>query len=632
MNIKRFQSRMQEAVANEREEEMARHLNEIRRLTGKQREEKGRALVAMRKRKAGTDLNGDMLYRFYKADQEVLPDIEIKVGDVVLLSQYNPLDKRNPQGTVHEVTKGSVVISVKDKLRFDKKKYLRIDLYVNDVTFKRMQTALKALNNNEGQHVADLLRGKVDDQIKSMAITDVAELNNSQKQAVQMAFDAKHIGLIQGPPGTGKTTVAAAYIQNEVKRGSRVLVTADSNGAVDHIIRQLLGKGLNIVRVGNPIRVNADLLSETLDMKLAQHPQYIEAQAEKEKAAPIREEQQGHKRPEMRYLRGLRYEEIQRLRDQGRSTRGIPFSVIESMAAWCDLGDEINKIYDKAKSMELEAIRSIFDAHPVVCTTNSTAGADIMCDHKFDVVVVDEATQSTVPSTLISLLKAKKAVLIGDQKQLPPTVKSQKAKKLDFDRSLFEMLASDDIDNFALLNVQYRMNNSILKLSNDLFYDGRVESDVANACWSLENHSAAVTFVDVAGIEVRYGDNSSYFNQEEVDAVQEIYHMLLAENVTAERIGIISPYKLQAEKIRKTLKGAVEVDTVDAYQGREKDVVILSLVRCNSEGKLGFLKDYRRLNVAITRAKKKLYIVGHRESLSVDMIYNKLICDALAMV
>ncbi len=473
----------------------------------------------------------------------------------------------------------------------------------------------------------------------------MSELNKYQKEAVKKAVEAEKIFLIHGPPGTGKTTTLVACIEELVKKGKKVLATADSNIAVDNIVERLVQRGIRTVRVGNPVRVLKSTRMHTLDYLLEIEPEFNKAKKIYEEIEKIREEQKRYIRPEPRYRRGLSDEEILKRAKTGTSVRGLSPKILRSMAKWIKLQEKIKELYEVAKKEEKKAVDKILKRSDVVCTTNSTAGSEILEGYTFDVVVIDEATQATEPSCLIPLVKGKKLIMAGDHKQLPPTVLSEEAKE-GLSYTLFERLIDLYGEKFyALLRIQYRMNRKIMEFSNRMFYEGKLiahESVADRTLKELINEEVlreipspykeailpenVIVFMDTEGREKQRKGSTSFYNEEEARLCKKLVEYLLKVGLKAEDIGVISPYEDQVNFLEELIKiENLEIKTVDGFQGREKEVIIISFVRANPYGDLGFLKDYRRLNVALTRAKRKLIMVGNVKTLGKDNVYGELI-------
>ncbi len=336
---------------------------------------------------------------------------------------------------------------------------------------------------------------------------------------------------------------------------------------------------------------------------------------------------------------------IRALADEGRGSRGVSPSVVREMARWLELQEEADRCFGRSRRLEDRAVDRTLSAAEVVCSTNSTAGSDLLGDRTFDVVVVDEATQATEPSCLIPITRGRRVVLAGDHRQLPPTVLSREAERRGLARSLFERLAGSAAEEvLKMLTVQYRMHRRIMNFPSRAFYDGGLEADESVRDHTLRDLGFAVesvegplrtilvpeeplVFIDTAGSgsgERQRADSSSRENPAEAEMVVELARALRRGGVPDTGIAAISPYRDQVDLIRKRLPdraGDLEVRTVDGFQGREKEVVLLSLVRSNPDGELGFLEDLRRLNVAITRPRRKLIVVGDGATVSSHPLY-----------
>jgi len=644
-------------VQLEREEQMRLHEEEMQRLSGREREEKGRAFLKMKGKSHGLGLGGKHIVKFRKP-AGVLPDSEIEVGDLVLVSKAGtaPWDNNNPTGTVAEKTAYTITVAFDDAPPgFVFRKDLRIDLFVNDITFQRMLEALKKFKRlSRGKK--DKLLGNAHPEFSEIEEIDFfnADLNNRQRNAVLRSLAARDFFLIHGPPGTGKTITCIEVIAQLVDRGYRGLAAADSNVAVDNMVERLDEIGVKIVRVGHPARVIPSLRRRSLDYIVQEDADYINAQAFREKANKLKERMESFTMPEMRWRRGLSDEEILKLAAEGKTTRGIPEKKIGSMKQWIDLRQRIDKLFDDARGLEEKAIRRIIGDAEVICATNSTVGSELLRTEKFDFAVIDEATQSTEPSALIPVLKTKRFIMAGDHKQLPPTVLNEEAARGSLSKSLFERLLQihgDDIR--VMLEIQYRMNEEIVEFPSREFYDGKLKAEGSIKGRTLEDllqqsmpapvegsiidfvlDKRPFLFVDTIDGGAIYEDKTkkgatSKENEGEAQLVMEIVEGLLDIGIKPEDIAVISPYNAQVALIRAMLHvDGLEIKTVDGFQGREKEVVIVSFVRSNKLGEIGFLSDLRRLNVSITRAKRKLVLIGNSKTLEGEGCYKRLIALA----
>lgn len=619
--------KMKKAINFERQEEIDRHETEIKKISGYEREKKGRALMDLRKRKIGQSLSGDYLYQFKKSKCHTLLEmnLEFKVGDEVLISQYKPLDKRNPKGTVYEINNNYITIACKEQLKMKSRIPIRIDLYLNDLAYKRMEKAVDNAINNRNSRGSKLVRGE----IKNKTLADFrlkleSDLNDGQKSAVENALKSSDVALIQGPPGTGKSHTIIHLVKELQNRNQKILITAQSNGAVDNILRKLEEFELPAMRIGNPIRVNKDLISSTLDSKIYEHENQKLIENQYETIQQLKKEQEKYTKSERRYTRGLSHIELLELASSNKGTRGIPVGMILSMKPWLEKQVEINDCFKKIDEIRKKIETELFEKHPIILTTNITAGSEILENKLFDVLIMDEAAQSTIPSSLIPIEKSKKYILVGDTKQLPATILSQKSKDLNLDLSLMESIDRKISNISIILETQYRMNRAINDLTSEMFYNGKLKPSKFVENRYITELGKNIEWIDIDSEESFKGQ--SIVNIEEKDKVIALVGNLKSCNIESKNIGIIAPYKAQTNLIKQEIKDEnIEIDTVDGFQGREKSIIILSMVRNNTNKNLGFLTDYRRLNVSISRAQSKLYIIGNKKHLSTDKTYKQLI-------
>ncbi|NOR77914.1 MAG: IGHMBP2 family helicase [Methanophagales archaeon] len=646
MDDNKYIEHFTELVELEREEQMRRHEEEMRRLSGREREDRGRAFLMMKGKSQDLGLGGKHMVKFRKQTAgTTLPESEIEVGDLVLISKTSLWDEDNPLGTVAEKTSSSITIAFDNAPPgFVYRKELRIDLFVNDITFQRMIEALKQFKRLPRWRKDKLLGNTAPEFTQTDKIEFFnTKLNKSQQEAVIRSLAARDFFLIHGPPGTGKTITCVEVIAQLIKRGNKILTAADSNVAVDNLVERLDKIGVNVVRIGHPARIIPALLRRSLDYLVQDEPDYRKAQEFRERAYELKEDMKRYIMPEMRWRRGLSDEEIMLLASEGATTRGIPLKKIEGMKKWLDLKHELDKLFGDARELEERAIRRIIKDATVICATNSTAGSEILKAEKFDFAVIDEATQSTEPSALIAVLKAKRFIMAGDHKQLPPTVLNEEAACRSFTKSLFERLLALHGDRIrVMLDVQYRMNEEIAEFPNREFYDGKLKADeqvkrrtlMDILPESVDEDSEDVKpflFIDTGDEleeRVRKGSTSRE-NPGEAQLVKDVAERLLNRGIRPEDIAVISPYDDQVARIKRMLHvEGLEIKTVDGFQGREKEVVIVSFVRSNKSGTIGFLNDLRRLNVSITRAKRKLVLIGDSNTLESEGCYRRLVALA----
>ena len=440
-------------------------------------------------------------------------------------------------------------------------------------------------------------------------------LNEVQLDAVQFALSARDVGLIHGPPGTGKTTTVVEVIRQAVRRGRKVLACAPSNLAVDNIFERLLGFGERVVRLGHPARVLPELREHTLDLLVERHR-------------------------DVRLARKLVKQAMSLFREAGRQRRTAP-----KPGERKQLRDDARSLLADARKMELQAAESILDSAAVICATTTGIDSQLLGPRRFDLVVIDEACQSTEPGCWIPLLRGDRLVLAGDHCQLPPTVVSQEAAAEGFGTSLFERLVDHYGTGIARrLTVQYRMHQAIMDFSSRELYDGQLEAHASvreHRLCDLPGVAAApitewpLEFIDTAGAgydEELEPDGESRLNRQEAELVARKVRELLDAGVAARDIAVISPYGAQVRLLREQLDvPGLEIDSVDGFQGREKEAVVISLVRSNPKGEIGFLADIRRMNVAMTRARRKLLMVGDSATLGGHPFYTRLLeyCEGL---
>ncbi|MFP4115933.1 MAG: IGHMBP2 family helicase, partial [Candidatus Aenigmatarchaeota archaeon] len=635
-----------ELVEMEREEEMERHKSEIENLSPEERQDKGRALLNVKGKDEGQGLGGDHIVKFSRKSE--LPEHEISVGDLVMVSKNEPLNPDNPTGTVVEKTRYSVSVAFPGNppgFVFDKN--LRVDLYVNDITFQRMLEAMNSFSvvTGDKMYLREIFLGKQDPRFGDVENVEIKndELDGSQREAVKESLEAEDLFLIHGPPGTGKTTALIEAIQQHVERGCKVLATADSNVAVDNLVDFLNQRGVYAVRVGHPARVTETLREHTLDFMVEKMDKYKESQELWAKVEELGEEQDEYTFPSGKWRRGMDNKKIKKLAEKEKGMRGVPPRKIKEMAKWIKLQEGKDELAKKAKRLEQEAVDEIMDGVDVVCTTNSTAGSDMMEDRDFDVVIIDEATQATEPSCLIPMNHANKVVMAGDHKQLPPTILNQEAKEQGLEETLFERMIEVHGDGIKkMLETQYRMNTDIMNFPSQEFYDGELKAAEGVAGHKLQvsgepsdelmgkvlNPENIVVFLDSRGEwpERSREGSTSKENRKEAEMVEKVVRECIDRGVPPEEIGVISPYDDQVDLLNSKMDAeGLEIKTVDGFQGREKEVIVLSFVRSNENGEIGFLKDLRRLNVSITRARKKLIMVGDSETLEEHPTYKRLL-------
>jgi predicted DNA helicase len=461
-----------------------------------------------------------------------------------------------------------------------------------------MKTVLNALPNNkdlyklfEELHAETSATTNHPANNKSIPGFRNKNLNESQQKAVTAIVENETLCIVHGPPGTGKTTTLIEAIIQLIKAEKKVLVSAPSNTAVDNIAKGLIASGVKILRVGNISKTDEAIFSHTPEGRLSDSKQQKEIKDLKIRAEQFRKMALKYKRSfgkAEREQRNLLFKEVKNIRDE-----------IRKMQAYNE-----EKLYTEAEVI-LGTPVGLYDAK--------------INNLKFQTLVIDEAGQCIEPLAWCIFPLAKKYVLAGDHLQLPPTVLSDEAARLGLNRSILE-IAIASVGNTYLLDTQYRMREAIAGFSGNYFYNGLLRTAP-----HLVNNGSHITFIDTAGSgynEIRGRNGMSLQNEGEISTVQ---HLLNTESLDPLKTAFISPYSGQVTAAKEVLPKQIRISTIDSFQGQEKENIILSLVRSNDDGDIGFLKDYRRMNVAITRAKEKLFVIGDSATIGADSFYNSFL-------
>ncbi|HDZ36149.1 MAG TPA: IGHMBP2 family helicase, partial [Thermococcus sp.] len=565
--LEKFINHLKVLVEYERKAEIEAMKAEMKRLSGREREKVGRAILGLNGKIVGEEL-GYFLVK-YGRDREI--KTEISVGDLVVISKRDPL-KSDLVGTVVEKGKRFITVALETVPDWALKG-VRLDLYANDITFKRW---LENLNNlrESGRKALEFYLGLVEPEESEPVDFKPLDksLNASQRKAVAKALGSPDFALIHGPFGTGKTRTLVELIRQEVARGNKVLATAESNVAVDNLVERLADSGIKVVRVGHPSRVSRALHDTTLAYLVTQHELYSELRDLRVTAQNLAEKRDTFTKPLPKYRRGLSDLEILALSRRRRGTRGVPAKLIREMANWIKLNRLVQKAYDDARKIEERIAREIIEDADVVLTTNASAGLEVVDYGSYDVAVIDEATQATIPSVLIPINRAKRFVLAGDHKQLPPTILSEKAKGLS--NTLFEGLIERYPQKSEMLTVQYRMNERLMEFPSREFYDGKITaapevkritlSDLGIKCpdfgepWDeVLKPGNVLVFIDTSKSENRFErqrrGSESRENPLEAELVKGVVEKLIELGVRPEWIGVITPYDDQRDLISSLL-------------------------------------------------------------------------------
>jgi ATP-dependent RNA/DNA helicase IGHMBP2 len=484
--------------------------------------------------------------------------------------------------------------------------------------FGALKQAAKLSENAVEGRVVQVMTGKKSPAFSTDNIALPAPgLNASQQSAVEKIIAAQDLAIVHGPPGTGKTTTLVQAISQVVKlQKQQVLVVAPSNAAVDLLSEKLSQQGLNVIRIGNPVRVSERLMELTLDSQMATHPYMKESKRLKKQAAEFKN--MGHK-----YKRSFGKAE----RDQRKA-----------------LFDEAHKIMKEVAKTEEFIINDLTTKAQVITATLAGSNHYTIRQLRFETVFIDEAGQALEPACWIPILKAQKVVLAGDHCQLPPTIKSNEAARKGLSTTLMEKCVALYPEAVTLLDEQYRMNKAIMGYSSSVFYNDELKANHSVADHLLFAGDQPMLFIDTAGCGFdEKPAGTSVANPEEA-AFLFRYLESLAKTITEKgtsndfpSVAVISPYSEQVRLLKEqmvntpalqTYAGQISVNTIDSFQGQERDIVLISLTRSNPEGIIGFLSDIRRMNVAMTRARKKLVIIGDSATLSRLPFYADLISYA----
>ena len=491
---------------------------------------------------------------------------------------------------------------------------LGIQLYLDEYTYRLMFQALDTVISAKGNRLAllrDICHTTAPASEFSFAPVRFPWLNPSQEKAADMVLRAKDVAVVHGPPGTGKTTTLVEAIYETLHREVQVLVCAQSNMAVDWISEKLAERGVNILRIGNPTRVTDRMLQDTYERRFERHPLYDQLWGIRRNIRQLYDSREGN--------RENRHQKIARLKE--RATE-LEYTINESLFA---------------------------DARVIACTLTGSAH-HLLAGRKFGTLFIDEAAQALEASCWIAIQKADRVILAGDHRQLPPTVKSPSALSGGLDKTLMQTICENKPRCVSMLTVQYRMADDIMQFPNREFYDGLLQSDPGVKYRGILDWDTAVEWVEGPGEgppfrfpfeegETLAPDGLSRINPVEAELALQTLHDYIErigkDRILYERldIGIISPYKGQVHLLRKMLRKdsywkplrhLISINTVDGFQGQERDIILISMVRQNEQGQVGFLADLRRMNVAITRARMKLIIIGHSPTLCRHPFYRRL--------
>jgi superfamily I DNA and/or RNA helicase len=521
----------------------------------------------------------------------------------------------NFTGTVSYVDGDRMVVAVPDNgqlIDVQGAEHVGIQLFFDETSYRLMFEALDRVMRAKGRlgYLRDLFYSRQPAETFSFAPLHFPYLNRTQEDAVNKVLQAKDVAIVHGPPGTGKTTTLVEAIYETLRRENQVLVCAQSNMAVDWISEKLVDRGINVLRIGNPTRVNDKMLSFTYERRFEAHPDYELLWAIRK---AIRDLRAHRKRGDDKY-----HQKLERLKE-------------------------------RAIELEIRINTQLFGEARVIASTLVGSANRLLEGQKFGTLFIDEAAQALEAACWIPIRRVSRVILAGDHCQLPPTVKSFAAMKAGLGKTLMERIVDSHPETVTLLKMQYRMNEEIMRFSSDWFYGNQVESAPEVKYRSILDLDIPMTWIDTSEFkdggpltsfsEEFVGESFGRINKAEAEltlmTLEQYFQKIGKLRILDERldVGIISPYRAQVQYLRRLLKkreffkpyrSLISVNTVDGFQGQERDIILISLVRANDEGQIGFLRDLRRMNVAITRARMKLIILGDASTMTRHPFYKRL--------
>ena len=530
---------------------------------------------------------------------------------IILIEKQNDKNGKKTKsinGTVSYVDGDRMVVTVPDgtdTVGMQTAASLYVQLGFDETTYRLMFEALDRTIGARGRlgYLRDLFYSSQKAETFTFAPLSFPFLNVSQERAVNEVLRAKDVAVVHGPPGTGKTTTLVEAIYETLRRENQVLVCAQSNMAVDWISEKLVDRGINVLRIGNPTKVNDKMLSFTYERRFESHPDYPQLWAIRKS---IRQLRANRKRGDHSF-----HQKLERLKE-------------------------------RETELELRIRNQLFREARVIASTLVGSANRLLDGMKFGTLFIDEAAQALEAACWIPMRRATRVILAGDHCQLPPTIKSVAAMKGGLDKTLMQRIVERKPEAVTLLKMQYRMNEAIMRFSSDWFYHGEVEAAPMVKYRGILDLDKAIEWKDTSGDtshEQFVGDNFGRINKEEAQltllTLAEYFVRIGRQRIIDERIdvGIISPYRAQVQYLRHLIKKTdfykpfrkiIAVNTVDGFQGQERDIIVISMVRSNEEGQIGFLRDLRRMNVAITRARMKLIILGDSATLTRHPFYRRL--------
>lgn len=534
-------------------------------------------------------------------------------------------EKDHVNGVINYVRDNAMVITLNadDLPEWINDGLLGIDVMFDEMSYREMEFALKEVMKAEDNRVAvlrEILLGserskEQEARSKKQEEKLASTLNESQQEAFRKVVETDDVAFVHGPPGTGKTTTLVQAIVATVKKEKQVLVCAPSNAAVDLLVDKLSEQGMNVLRIGHPARVTEQSLSKTMDSRIAAHSNYAELR-------DLRKRMEQMKSTALKYKRQYGYHE--------RAQRKLMLQ-------------EAKLLKNDADMLEFYIINDLLQNSDVICSTLVGSSHPTLRGKRFKTVFIDEAGQALEPASWIPILRSERVIFAGDHLQLPPTIKSAEAAKRGLAETLFEKGIRKHPQKSSMLQVQYRMHEDIMKFSSRYFYKNELIAHESVRTALLRPNQPPVEFIDTAGggyAEAQDPETLSRFNEEEAQLLIRRVETLIEEVGPEEwlqqhiTMAIITPYRAQVDYLHKLaeassilepLHALISINTVDAFQGQERDVIAISFVRSNEKGEVGFLGDIRRTNVAMTRARKKLIMIGDSATLGSHPFYLELV-------
>nr|XP_043623797.1 DNA-binding protein SMUBP-2 [Erigeron canadensis] len=617
ISVEQFVSKMNPLIDMEKEAEISASMSSGANRNLDSASKRGSTILNLKCVDVETGLMGKSLVELQSNKGDVLPAHKFGTHDVVVLKP-NKADLGSPalgQGVVYRLKDSSITIAFDDIPEEGLNSSLRIEKVANEVTYRRMKDTLiqlsKGIQRGPASDLVPVLFGERSPTVVKKEVSFIPfnkNLDHSQKDAIRKALSSKDVFLLHGPPGTGKTTTVVEIILHEVKRGSKILACAASNIAVDNIVERLVPHRVKLVRVGHPARLLPQVLESALDAQVLRGDNSSLA---------------NDIRKEMKALNG------KLLKTKDRNTKR-------------DIRKELRMLSKEERKRQQLAVTDVIKNADVVLTTLTGSLTRKLDGTSFDLVIIDEAAQALEVACWIALLKGSRCILSGDHLQLPPTIQSVEAEKKGLGKTLFERLADlygDEV--MSMLTVQYRMHELIMNWSSKELYHSKIKAHASVAGHTLhelegvEKSSSAeptLVLIDIAGcdMEEKKDEEESTLNEGEAEIAIAHAKRLIRSGVPASDIGIITPYSAQVVLLRMLrtnddkLKD-LEISTVDGFQGREKEAIIISMVRSNTKKEVGFLSDRRRMNVAVTRARRQCCLICDTDTVKSDSFLKRLV-------